>query len=78
MLKGKMIFYPLIIAIVFSVISLGIYLSQGTSIRAWVIVTNNVNESGISLESSLLFLSLVGSIIAWINFVTLYLKHRKA
>ncbi|MBU7472272.1 hypothetical protein [Lactiplantibacillus plantarum] len=77
MLKAKTTFYPLIIATAFSGISLGIYLSHGASIRAWVTVTNNVNESEISLGSSWLFLFLIGSLIAWINFVTIYLKHRK-
>lgn len=77
MLKAKTTFYPLIIATAFSGISLGIYLSHGASIRAWVTVTNNVNESEISLRSSVLFLFLVGTLVAWINFVTIYLKHKK-
>ena len=77
MLKHKHTVYSLIIAITLSILRLYVYLTSGSLLSSWVTVTNNAEGSGINIGSSFSFLFLVGSLIAWINFVTIYLKHRK-
>ncbi|SYW19973.1 hypothetical protein [Oenococcus oeni] len=77
MLKSKTTFYSLLAAIILSVISLSVYLSNGKSFSAWFTVTNNANGSSINFGSSFLFLFLIASLIALISFGINYLKHRK-
>lgn len=77
MLKHKYTVYSLIVAIALSILSLYAYLTSGTLFSSWFTVTNNAEGSGINIGSSFSFLFLVGSLIAWINFVTIYLKYRK-
>ncbi len=78
MLKSKNTFYSLLAAIILSVTSLSVYLSNGKSFSAWFTVTNNANDSNINLGSSFLFLFLIASLVAWINFGINYLKQRKS
>ncbi len=78
MLKHKYTVYSLIVAIALSILNLYVYLTSGSLLTGWFTVTNNAEKSGINIGSSFSFLFLVGSIIAWINFVTIYLKHRKS
>ncbi|SYW12268.1 conserved hypothetical protein [Oenococcus oeni] len=77
MLKPRTTFYSLLAAIILSVISLSVYLSNGKSFSAWFTVTNNANGSSIDFGSSFLFLFLIASLAAWINFGIRYLKYRK-
>ncbi|MHA5207631.1 hypothetical protein R5R49_08785 [Oenococcus oeni] len=77
MLKSKNTFYSLLAAIILSVTSLSVYLSNGETFSAWFTVTNNANGSSIDFGSSFLFLFLIASLAAWINFGINYLKHTK-
>lgn len=64
----------LLIAIIFSVLTLGTYLIGGRSFDAWFKITNTAHESSFTTGSSFLLLFALITIVAWINF---FIKYRK-
>lgn len=78
MSKIKPYFSSLIVAIIFSILSLYVYLAGGNTANAWFELTNNANETSINVGSSFLLLFLIVSLVAWINTGVTYLKHKKS
>jgi hypothetical protein len=75
--KIKPYFSSLFVAIIFSILSLYVYLAGGKTTNAWLELTNNANGTNVNTGSSFLLLFLIVSLVAWISTGVTYFKHKK-
>lgn len=76
--KIKPYFSSLFVAIIFSILSLYVYLAGGNTANAWFELTNNANGTNVNIGSSFLLLFLIVSLVAWISTGVTYLKYKKS
>jgi hypothetical protein len=77
MSKIKSYSSSLVVAIIFSILSLYVYLNGGSTANTWLELTNNANGTNVNTGSSFLLLFLIVSLVAWISTGVTYFKHKK-
>ncbi|AUJ31944.1 hypothetical protein [Liquorilactobacillus nagelii] len=77
MSKIKSYSSSLVVAIIFSILSLYVYLNGGSTANTWFELTNNANGTNVNTGSSFLLLFLIVSLVAWISTGVTYFKHKK-
>ncbi len=77
MLKNKQTFYSLVAAIIFSILSLYLYLTNESTLDSWILISNNAKESSVDIRLSFWLLFLVISLVSWVNVTVAFMKHKK-
>lgn len=76
-MKRKFILLPFIIAIIFSALSIYLFLINERSTKFFIDVTNSKNGFYLNISASMFIITIVLSICAWATFIHRWLKENK-